>query len=97
MSCADRKPDYMDLWLETMTRLPSGLRELRFLIYPIQFGFYETHDGQTSLETLRKIIERAVRSCPDAKVSIASTCSEPLPLQCQQFADVVLQDVSRQE
>ncbi len=95
--CTDlRDIDYMENWMDPVMRLPPSLREVRFRVYPVLFGWYDTDRGIESLKALGRIVERAVQSSPTAKISIASTNREPLSPKCQDAADAILERLQRQ-
>lgn len=83
--------------MNPLSRLPPGLREITFRIYPVLFGWYDTDRGIESLKTLGTIVERAVKSSPTAKISITSTNGEPLSRQCQHAADAILESLHGQK
>lgn len=87
----------MEVWMDPMTRLPSGLREVRFRIYHVLFNWYGTERGWESLVYLGKLVERAAQSSPDAQISISSTNQEPLSPECQIAADEILERLQRQK
>lgn len=80
-----------------MSRLPPGLREIRFRVYPVLFGWYDTARGQDSLLQLGKIVEQAVQSCPSAIISITNTTNERLTPKCQEAADAILNRLQRRK
>ena len=79
-----------------MTRLPGTLQEIRFRIYPVLFGWYESEQGEGSLKCLAELVERAAQSAPDARITITSTNKDPLSLKCQLTADAIIGLLQRQ-
>ncbi len=79
-----------------LMRLPPEVREIRFRIYPVLFGWYDSERGEESLKYLGKLVERAAQSASNARITITSTNREPLHPKCQSTADAVLERLQRQ-
>ena len=79
--------------MDVMAHLPSTLREIRFCIYPVLFGWYDSAKGEESLQRLGGIAKRASQSAPDARITFSSTNSEPLHQSCQIATEVIIQNL----
>ena len=86
----------MEPWVLPMTRLPSTLHEIRFRVYPVLFGWYDSEQGEGSLNHLTQLVETAAQSAPNARITITSTNKDPLSPKCQQAADAVIGRLQRQ-
>ena len=75
---------YMTPWIDAVRKLPSELKEIQILIYPVfSSNWYEESDGQEALKSLSEIVKIATLKCPNARFSFHSTNQQPLPPQCQ--------------
>ena len=78
-----------------LTQLPAQLRAIRFRIYPVLFGWYDSERGEASLKYFGELVERAARSAPNARISITSTNTDPLPLKCRVTADETIERIQK--
>ena len=83
--------------MDPMERLPSGLRNIRFRLYPIPGGWYNEGRGAESLTDLGKLVEKAASAAPEAALSVSSTIRGPLPQTCQAAVTPVLERLERQK
>lgn len=77
-------------WMAPIPRLPKGLRQIHFRIYPTIPGWYEEDIGKQSLRMLESLVRSASQHVPDAKVIMSSTNEDLLPRQCQVLFDDIL-------
>ena len=77
-------------WMAPISRLPKGLRQIHFRIYPTIPGWYEGHIGKQSLQMLEDLVRGASQHVPDARVLMSSTHEHLLSQQCQVMFDDIL-------
>ncbi len=80
----------MKSWMAPIKRLPKGLRQIHFRIYPTIPGWYEGHIGKQSLQMLESLVRDASQHLPDASVIMSSTNANLLSQQCQVLFNDVL-------
>ena len=80
----------VESWMASNARLPKGLTQIHFRIYPTIPGWYEGHSGKQSLQMLESLVRSASRHVPDAKVIVSSTNEDVLSQQCQVLFDDIL-------
>ena len=92
--------------MDQILRLPVGLTQMNFRIYPVlmyryeeggKADWYESEQGQKSLTTVSQLIKQAAKTTPGSTVAISSTNLEPMPPLCQATANEVLEDIRRQK
>ena len=83
----------LDRWVAPIARLPKGLKQIHFRIYPTIPGWYEGHIGKQSLQMLESLVRGASQHVPDAKVIMSSTNEDELPPQCQVLFDDILRSL----
>ena len=77
-------------WMAPIARLPKGLRQIHFRIYPTIPGWYEGHMGKQSLQMLENLVRGVSQHVPDARVIMSSTNKDPLSQQCKILFDGIL-------
>ena len=80
----------VESWMASNARLPKGLTQIHFRIYPTIPGWYEGPSGRQSLQMLESLVRSASRHVPDAKVIVSSTNEDVLSQQCQVLFDDIL-------
>lgn len=85
----------MESWLVPIIQLPSRLREIRFCIYPVHVGWYESGQGKRSLEYLDLLVQRAAESVPDARITILNANRVPLAPYCQLVANATIERLQK--
>ena len=87
----------MKRWIEAINRLPIGLKELRFRIYPEPTGFFESARGQQALCSLDTLVKVAAQSASNAKITVSSTNLNPLSPSCLAAVDITLKNIRSNE
>ena len=81
---------FLEPWMSPITHLPPELLHIRFRLYPT-LPIPKTEDRiERALEYLAKLVERAAKSAPRAKVSICSTTQASLQPDFQVAADAIM-------
>ena len=88
--------DYLEPWTLPITQLPSGLREIRFRIYDVTSGWYDSDRGEKALKDLGELMQRAAEAAPNARMTVTSTKQEPLPPKCQLAVEAALERMQMQ-
>ena len=77
----------VESWVRPVCRLPRGLKRIHFRIYPTIINWYEGKIGQSSLEQLGKLVQKATERAPEARILKSSTNETPLSTHCQAVFD----------
>ena len=67
-------PSYnVESWMAPIARLPKGLTQIHFRLYPTIPGWLDGHNGKQSLQMLGSLLRNACQHVPDATVILSST------------------------
>ena len=92
----------MGVWLSSMARLPSTLQYIHIRIYPARNGWfgmarrgqsvaYDRDVDQEDFDVLDALVKQAVRSAPNARVTICGAAKEyQLSTRCQVATDAII-------
>ena len=81
----------MDPWMGPLECLAPGLQRICFRLYPVFENRPTVDTIQRSLETFEKLVNKAVESAPQARISICSTTRAPLQPNFQVAADAIIE------
>ena len=83
--------DYMNTWMSSIGRLPLSLQNLRFYVYPVYFPYYDSRKGKISVRHLRRLVQKALKRVPNARVTFPRTTKGLLSAQGQDIPGDVIE------